>query len=132
MDIGKAGEHRKLQLTELEEIRNESYESSRIYKERTKKMHDNMIMRREFVPGQSVLVYDTRFHLFPGKLKSRWFGPCIVRKVFPNGAIVVQSQSGGTFSVNGQRLKHYTHGEKIPNIEEGMVANNNISTHVGE
>ena len=34
-DLHKAGERRTLQLNELEEIRQDSYENSRIYKERT-------------------------------------------------------------------------------------------------
>ncbi|CAM8903824.1 unnamed protein product [Rhodiola kirilowii] len=37
MDLQTAEEHRVLQLHELEEIRNEAYESARIYKEKTKK-----------------------------------------------------------------------------------------------
>ena len=43
MDVDKAGIHRKLQLNELEEIRNEAYENARIYKEKTKAFHDKMI-----------------------------------------------------------------------------------------
>ncbi|KAM2340084.1 hypothetical protein ACFX1X_019593 [Malus domestica] len=40
MDLGAAGSHRKLQLHELDEIRNEAYENARIYKEKTKAFHD--------------------------------------------------------------------------------------------
>ncbi|XP_068312499.1 uncharacterized protein [Pyrus communis] len=43
MDIDAAGLHRKLQLNELEEIRNEAYDNARIYKEKTKAFHDKMI-----------------------------------------------------------------------------------------
>ncbi|CAN6566252.1 unnamed protein product [Malus baccata var. baccata] len=66
-----AGEQRKLQLNELEEIRQGAYESSRIYKERTKAFHDSQILRKEFQPGQKVLLFSSRLKLFPGKLKSR-------------------------------------------------------------
>ena len=69
------------------------------------------------MPGQKVLVYDSRFHLFPGKFKSRWFGPYTVRKVLPYGAVEVQSQAGGTYTVNGQRVKHYHVGEIWPREE---------------
>ena len=65
-----------------------------------------------------MLVYDSRFHLFPGKFKSRWFGPCTVKKVLSNGAVEIQSPSQGTFTVNGQRLKQYLAGELLPNNEE--------------
>jgi hypothetical protein len=71
LDQGIAGGNRKLQLCEMEELRLDSYESSRIYKEKTKKWHDRHILRKSFEPGQLVLVYDSRFHLFPGKFKSR-------------------------------------------------------------
>ena len=48
MEMDAAGEQRKLQLQELEEIRNDAYESSRIYKEKTKAFHDKMISRKSF------------------------------------------------------------------------------------
>ena len=43
MKMDESGEHRKLQLQELEEIHNDAYESARIYKEKTKVFHDKMI-----------------------------------------------------------------------------------------
>nr|GEY03861.1 reverse transcriptase domain-containing protein [Tanacetum cinerariifolium] len=42
-DLTAAGDHRKLQLNELSELRDQAYENSLIYKERTKKLHDNKI-----------------------------------------------------------------------------------------
>nr|CAN77865.1 hypothetical protein VITISV_032367 [Vitis vinifera] len=48
--------------------------------------------------------------LFPSKLRSRWSGPFIVSKVLPSGAIEVHHPSKGTFTVNGQQLKHYLGG----------------------
>jgi len=107
LDIDAAGKHQRLQLCELDELRLDAYESSRIYKEKTKKIHDKHILWCEFRPGERVLVYDSRFHIFPGKFKSRWFGPCIVKKVMFNGAVEVLSPAQGKFTVNGQRLKHY-------------------------
>ena len=66
----KAGKERRLQLNELDEIRAKAYESARSYKERGKLFHDRCILRREFAPGMKVLLYDSRLHLFPGKLRS--------------------------------------------------------------
>ncbi|CAM8902043.1 unnamed protein product [Rhodiola kirilowii] len=54
MDMKVAGDKRLLQLNELEEIRLDSYENARIYKERTKNWHDKRIVRREFNGGESV------------------------------------------------------------------------------
>ncbi|CAN6568017.1 unnamed protein product [Malus baccata var. baccata] len=103
-----AGDQRKLQLNELEEIRQGAYESSRIYKERTKAFHDSQILRKEFQPGQRVLLFSSRLKLFPGKLKSRWTGPYLVTKIFPHGAVKVSNEvQGNTFKVNGHRLKPY-------------------------
>ncbi|XP_070677836.1 uncharacterized protein [Malus domestica] len=51
MDIDAAGIHRKLQLNELEEIRNEAYENALIYKEKTKAAHDKMIRGKTFFIG---------------------------------------------------------------------------------
>ena len=69
-DLTEAGEERRLQLNELDKIRAGAYESARSYKERAKLFHDRHILRREFAPGMKVLLYDSRLHLFPGKLRS--------------------------------------------------------------
>ena len=88
--LEKAGSHRKLQISELEELRNEAYENAKIYKERTKAQHDKNILRKEFNVGQKVLLYDSRLHLFPGKLRSRWTGPYVVKTVYPHGAVEIE------------------------------------------
>jgi len=105
-DLGKAGESRKLQLDELEEIRNDAYECSKRYKDCMKIMHDKLIIRKDFQPRQKVLLYNSLLHLFLGKLKSRWIGPYIVHKVHPHGAVEVHNVTDSTtFQVNGHRLK---------------------------
>ena len=48
MDYDAAGIARNLQLQEMEEIRNDAYENARIYKEKTKSLHDRLITRKEF------------------------------------------------------------------------------------
>nr|GEY50249.1 reverse transcriptase domain-containing protein [Tanacetum cinerariifolium] len=47
-DLKTAGDHRKLQLNELSELRDQAYENSLIYKERMKKLHDAKIKNRIF------------------------------------------------------------------------------------
>ena len=79
-DFQSAKEKRLLQMNELEELRNEAYDNARIYKEKTKKWHDQKILRREFKAGEQVLLYNSRLKLFPGKLKSRWSGPYTVEQ----------------------------------------------------
>ena len=107
-DLTQAGKQRLLQLNELEELRRESYESSRIYKKRLKSFHDKSIARKSFEPNQKVLLYSSRLHLFPGKLRSRWTGPFIVKVVYPYGAVEIENPDNGhSFKVNGQRLKPF-------------------------
>nr|GEY92767.1 hypothetical protein [Tanacetum cinerariifolium] len=50
-DLKTAGDHRKLQLNKLSELRDQAYENSVIYKERTKKLHDSKIKNRIFNVG---------------------------------------------------------------------------------
>ncbi|GJV13217.1 hypothetical protein Tco_1354758 [Tanacetum coccineum] len=46
-DLKTAGDHRKVQLNELNELRDEAYENSLIYKEKTKRIHDSKIKNRD-------------------------------------------------------------------------------------
>ncbi|XP_073138660.1 uncharacterized protein [Henckelia pumila] len=116
-DMKAAGEERLLQLHEIEEFRNHSYENAKFYKEQTKRWHDKILLKKEFEPGQHVLLFNSRLCLFPGKLKSRWSGPFTVVKVHSYGAIELSCQDGQTFQVNGQRLKHYF-GNEVRNMEK--------------
>ena len=50
-DLKEAGERRLLQLNELDEFRQEAYENTKLYKEKTKKWHDRNILRRDFHIG---------------------------------------------------------------------------------
>ncbi|GJS98208.1 reverse transcriptase domain-containing protein [Tanacetum coccineum] len=77
-DIKTAGDHRKVQLNELNELRDHAYENSLIYKEKTKRIHDAKIKNRVFNVGDQVLLFNSRLKIFSGKLKSRWSGPFTV------------------------------------------------------
>ena len=116
-DYQAVGERRLLQLNVMDEFRNEVYENAKLYKEKTKKWHDQRIFPRTFEPGQQVLLYNSRLKLFPGKLKSCWFGPFLVHQVFPHGAMEIFKENEGTiFKVNGQRLKHYFGGDVVRQV----------------
>ena len=122
MDKDASGLHRKLQLNELEEIRNDAYDATWIYKEKTRAYHDKMIRGKEFVVGQKVLLFHSRLKLFPGKLRSRWVGPFVVTNVFAHGAIEIKSyKTGQTFKVNGHRLKPYYEPFEEHTYEETSV-----------
>ena len=106
MDLKAAGEHRQLQLSEREELRFDAYESSRVYKEQSKKWHDHHILPRDFRVGDKVLLFNSRLKLFPGKLRSRWSGPFEVVEVTPYGSFKIRGNEE-SFWVNGHRLKLY-------------------------
>nr|GEV87298.1 reverse transcriptase domain-containing protein [Tanacetum cinerariifolium] len=74
-DMKTAGDHRKVQINELNELRDQSYVNSLIYKEKTKRLHDSKIKNRVFNIGDRVLFFNSRLKIFSGKLKSRWYGP---------------------------------------------------------
>ncbi|CAN6720986.1 unnamed protein product [Malus baccata var. baccata] len=100
LNVDQAGIHRKLQLSELDEIRHEAYENARIYKEKTTIFHDKMLRGKTFTLGQKVLLFNSRLRLFPVQIKSL--------------------RTGQEFKVNGHRLKPYYKnfvehvGEEIP------------------
>ncbi|CAN6677958.1 unnamed protein product [Malus baccata var. baccata] len=103
MDIDAAGLHRKLQLNELEEIRNEAYENAHIYKEKMKAFHDKMIRSKAFSIGQKVLLFNSSLRLFPVQIQS----------------LKTQQE----FKVNGHHLKPYYEA-----FEEHVVEN--VPLHV--
>nr|GFB42058.1 reverse transcriptase domain-containing protein [Tanacetum cinerariifolium] len=115
-DLKTAGDHRKLQLNELSELRDQAYENSLIYKERTKKLHGDKIKNRIFNIGDQVLLFNSRLKVFSGKLKSCWSGPFTISEIYPYGTAKLIHPDGCNFKVNCHRLKHY-HGGDPPPLE---------------
>ena len=64
-------------------------------------------------------MYNSRLRLFPGKIKSKWFGPFVVKEVKQSGIVELinpaTSNPEKTWIVNGQRLKVY-HGGDIERL----------------
>nr|GEX11263.1 DNA-directed DNA polymerase [Tanacetum cinerariifolium] len=67
-DLLTAGDHRKVQLNELNELRDQAYKNSLIYKEKTKRLHDSKIKDRVFNVGDRVLLFNSRLKIFLGNL----------------------------------------------------------------
>ena len=108
LDLGRAYLKRFLDINELEELQNDPYLNSKIEKDRLKKWHDQLIARKNFKQGDQGLLYDSKLHLFPSKLKSRWTGPFIIHQVYPNGSVdLLNSKDNRVFKVKGKRLKPY-------------------------
>ncbi|GKB23355.1 reverse transcriptase domain-containing protein, partial [Tanacetum coccineum] len=110
----QTSDYRKLQLNELHELRDQAYENSLIYKEKTKRIHDTKIKNRVFNVGDRVLLFNSRLKIFSGKLKSRWSGPFTITEVFPYGTAKLSHPDGSNFKVNCHRLKHYFGGDTPP------------------
>ncbi|GJU88266.1 reverse transcriptase domain-containing protein [Tanacetum coccineum] len=115
-DLKIAGDHQKLQLNELNELRDQAYEKSLIYKEKTKKLHDSKIKNRIFNVGDQVLLFNSRLKIFSGKLKTRWSGPFTIDQVFPYETVELSQPDGPNFKVNGHRVKHYFGGDIPPKV----------------
>ncbi|GJT34705.1 reverse transcriptase domain-containing protein [Tanacetum coccineum] len=115
-DLKIAGDHQKVQMNELNELQNEAYENSLIYKDKTKKIHDSKIKNRIFNVGDQVLLFNSRLKIFSGKLKTRWTGPFTIAQVFPYGSVELSQTEGPNFKVNGHRLKHYFGGDIPPMV----------------
>ena len=102
-------------MLELEEMKMNAYESSKIYKQKMKAYHDKKLQRQNFQPGQQILLFNSRIRLFKGKLKSKWSGPFVIKEVRPHGAVELVEPIASTpekrWIVNGQRLKIYNGGQ---------------------
>ncbi|XP_012487849.1 uncharacterized protein LOC105801058 [Gossypium raimondii] len=98
MEMEIAGRTRKLDIQELDEIRNDAYENARVYKEKTKTFHDKLITRKQFSIGQKVLLYDSTLKIFAVEIQSEETQKC--------------------FKVNGQRLKPFYKNFQMHTVEE--------------
>ena len=82
-------------MNELDELRHESCESSQIYKERLKFFHGKTLVPKTFEPHRKVLLYNSRLHMFPRKLCSRWTSPFVVKVVYPYGVVETENLENG-------------------------------------
>nr|GEU36718.1 hypothetical protein [Tanacetum cinerariifolium] len=86
-DLKTAGDHRKVQINEQNELCDQAYENSLLYEEKTKRLHDSKIKDRVFNIGDRVLHFNSRLKIFLGKLKSYWSGPFTISHVYPYGIV---------------------------------------------
>jgi hypothetical protein len=92
LDLDAAVVKRRIQISELEEMRLKAYEDASIYKERIKRWYEKRLKKKEFKERwyDKVLIYNSRFKTFgKGKLQSKWDGPYVVHSVLSNGAVTI-------------------------------------------
>ncbi|GJT21704.1 reverse transcriptase domain-containing protein [Tanacetum coccineum] len=68
-DLKTASDHHKLQLNELNELHDQAYDNSLIYKEKKKKLHYSKIKNLIFNVGDQVLLFNSRLKIFSESLK---------------------------------------------------------------
>ncbi|KAK8317027.1 hypothetical protein V6Z12_A13G082500 [Gossypium hirsutum] len=98
MELEPTGKARKLDIQELEEIRNDAYENARIYKDKTKLFHDKKIAQKHFLVGQKNFLYNSVLKLFPVEIESE--------------------ETGKRFVDNGQRLKPFDENFQAHTVEK--------------
>jgi tRNA U38,U39,U40 pseudouridine synthase TruA len=106
LDLDVAVVKRRIQISELGEMRLKAYENASMYKERIKRWYDKRLKKKEFKEGDKVLLYNSRFKTFrKGKLQNKWDVPYIVHSVLSNIAVAIMDVKGDQFMVDGQWLK---------------------------
>ncbi|GKB42846.1 reverse transcriptase domain-containing protein [Tanacetum coccineum] len=92
---------------------------------------------RDFKVGDQVLLYNSHLKMYPGKLKSKWSDPDIVKTVYPHGAMEITDRDGFSFKVNGQRLKKYYEAnidkedDEVIEFENGVTMQYCVSLGLG-
>nr|GEV67513.1 reverse transcriptase domain-containing protein [Tanacetum cinerariifolium] len=106
--ISKKGEKQFFQLQELDKLRLQAYESSKLYKARTKAYHNRKLrIRKEFKARDKVLLYNSKYKFKAPKLKSKYYGPFMVKHGFLSSYVELYDKHGGSFIINGHRVKLY-------------------------
>jgi hypothetical protein len=86
----------------------EGVSSAKIYKERTKRWHDKRVIKKEFNPGDQVLLFNSRVRLFGhGKLRSKSDRPYKVVNSSSHRAVTLQDDEGTLFKVNVNVLNYF-------------------------
>ncbi|GJV54175.1 reverse transcriptase domain-containing protein [Tanacetum coccineum] len=102
IDLMLARKSNLMQRNELAELRDGAYKNTRIYKEQPNKWHDSRLRgNRDFKVSDKVLLYNSRLKMYPGKLKSKWSGLNIIKRVYPYEAVEIIDMDGFSFKVNG-------------------------------
>ena len=127
-----AGEKRLFDISSLDEWRTQAYENAKLFKEKVKRWHDKRIQKREFKFGEYVLMFNSRFRFFAGKLLSKWKGPYVIEEIYLSGAIKINNAEGTNPKVvNGQPIQHYISGMPI-NGESNIIQTLTPEEHIKE
>ena len=91
------------------------------YLKKVTRWHDKRIQNRELKVAEYVILYNSHFRFFAGKLLSKWEGPYLIKEVYRSRAIKINNVEGTNPKVvNGQRIKHYISGTPV-NVESNII-----------
>ncbi|GJV65605.1 reverse transcriptase domain-containing protein [Tanacetum coccineum] len=117
-----ASEKKMFQLHELDKFRHQAYKNSRLYKARTKVLHNRKLrMRKEFKYGNKVLLFHSKYKFKQPKFRSRWLRPYVVKHQYSSGYVELYGKDRKTFIVNGHRLKLYHEEEDYNDQREAVT-----------
>ena len=96
-------------LESLDEDRRMALFNTFVAQQRRKSFYDSKLTPKKFNVGDLVLLYDSRFFKFPGKLQIHWLGPYEIVDINPNGSAQLKDFEGKLLPtrINGYRLKAY-------------------------
>jgi hypothetical protein len=98
------------EIEDLEESREEALERNKLMQAKRKEAYDKKLPPDPDIRKDDlVLMYDSRYKQFPGKLKVRWMGPYRVIDVNSNGSLQLADLQGTWIDtrINGSRIKKY-------------------------
>ena len=102
----------KNRLTDLEELdkkRRMVAQHIEMIQRRQKIIFDKRHKKRMLRSGMMVMIQDSRQLEFPGKFDAVWLGPYLVREVFPNNSMQLETLNGKSFPTQtaGRMCKDY-------------------------
>nr|GEZ62740.1 reverse transcriptase domain-containing protein [Tanacetum cinerariifolium] len=83
-NLQTAGDHRKVQLNKLNELRNQAYKNSLIYKDKTKRLHDSKIKDHVFNIDDRISQPDGPNFKVNGHILKHYFGEDVPKMVVPD------------------------------------------------
>jgi hypothetical protein len=122
-------EIRLLAIEDLEEARRVALDQTKEIQARRKTDHDKRLPAEHGIKEDGlVLLYDSRYKTFPGKLHTRWMSPYKVKSVFPNGSIQLEDLQGNWLDtrVNKARVKKYELDPYSESEEEDVRGDSHI------
>jgi hypothetical protein len=96
-------------IKDLEVERQLALDRTEQVQEQRKQRYDERIRFEKVYKGDTVLLYDSRHHKFPGKLHIAWMGPFQVLEVFDNGLLQLGTMEGEALPTrtNGSRIHKF-------------------------